>query len=146
MLPRPELRGPVAYGQSTGQLHRRLRRAGLPDVPEHREGATAEEAGHAAAHQDDPQATGPRACAAHERHTLGAGRFRRDPATRATDLDPDSDNAPGQHPRAIYQGRSGSHFDHTGIAIAQQPMWSEKLRKYLDKITLDLVEIGRAHV
>lgn len=103
MLPRPELCGPVADGQSAGQLHRRLRRAGLPDIPAHRKGATADEAGHATAHQDDSQAAGqtarhaaaadPRGVATHEHRASGAGRFRHNPTTRATDLDPSSNSA-----------------------------------------------------
>jgi len=47
----------MADGQSTSQLHRWFRRAGLPDVSEHRDGATTEDAGHTATYQDDPQTT-----------------------------------------------------------------------------------------
>lgn len=57
MLPRPELRGPVANRQSPGQLQRWLRRARLSDIPEHCESTTSEETSHSTTHQDNSQAT-----------------------------------------------------------------------------------------
>lgn len=110
MLPRSELRGPVADGQFASQLHRWFRRARLSDVLEHCEDTTAEEADHTATHQDDSQvadqtirraAAGSRGTTAHKRCTLGAGRFRCDPATRVTNLNSDSNSAPDQQPRAV---------------------------------------------
>lgn len=149
MLPRPELRGPVANGQSPGQLHRWLRRARLSDIPEHRESATSEETDHSTTHQDSKatsQTARLRAAATHERRAPCTGRFRRDSATRATDLDSGSDSTSGQYPRTIYRKpiqlyskRPRLPSYHAGIAIAQQLMRSKKLRKYLNRIILDLV-------
>jgi len=126
----------VANGQSASQLQRRLRRAGLPDFPEHRQSATTlQEADRAAPHQrhpSDASATCPRAARTHPRRPPGA-RSIRDPATRDTDHEHASAD---QHPRALRQTAIRNRLERPErcpprAGIAETFVRSAELRKRL---------------
>jgi len=125
----------MADGQSTSQLQRRLRRAGLPNLPEHRQGATAfQEADHAASHQDrlpDASTTYPRTARTHSRHPPDPGSVR-DAAACAAHRKHSSAN---QHPRALHQAAIRNRLERAGrrsprAGIAEIFVRSAELRKH----------------